>query len=176
MTDLAVKLDGVGKNYKFFSLEDVRLEIPYGHIMGFIGPNGAGKSTTIRILMGLLHQDRGDVHVLGHPMPSAQAAAKWNIGFASEDMRLYDSATLDWHMRFIRSIFPGWDQPTRSRCSNASISGQSRKSRASRTASGSRPCCSSSLRAARGSWCSTNRPPDSIRSHATKCCESSRTS
>ena len=77
--------------------------------MGFIGPNGAGKSTTIRILMGLLHQDRGDVHVLGHPMPSAQAAAKWDVGFASEDMRLYETATLDWHMRFIRSIFPGWD-------------------------------------------------------------------
>ena len=81
-----------------------------GSIMGFIGPNGAGKSTTIRILMGLVHQDRGEVTVLGHPMPAQQAAAKWDIGFASEDMRLYDAATLDWHMRFIRSIFPSWDE------------------------------------------------------------------
>jgi ABC-2 type transport system ATP-binding protein len=110
MTDLAVKLDGVGKDYRFFSLDDVHLEIPHGHIMGFIGPNGAGKSTTIRILMGLVHQDRGQVHVLGHPMPSKQVAAKWDVGLASEDMRLYDTATLDWHMRFIRSIFPAWDQ------------------------------------------------------------------
>ena len=110
MSDLAVKLDGVGKDYRFFSLNDVHLEIPHGHIMGFIGPNGAGKSTTIRILMGLVHQDRGQVHVLGHPMPAEQAAAKWDVGFASEDMRLYESATLDWHMRFIRSIFPTWDQ------------------------------------------------------------------
>ena len=66
MTDLAVKLEGVGKDYKFFSLNDVALEIPYGQIMGFIGPNGAGKSTTIRILLGLVHQDRGEVRVLGH--------------------------------------------------------------------------------------------------------------
>ena len=110
MTDLAVQLTDVGKDYRFFSLNEVRLEIPHGHIMGFIGPNGAGKSTTIRILMGLVHQDRGEVRVLGHPMPAEQVAAKWDVGFASEDMRLYETATLDWHMRFIRSIFPSWDQ------------------------------------------------------------------
>ena len=63
--------------------------------MGFIGPNGAGKSTTIRILMGLVHQDRGDVRVLGHRMPAEQVAAKWDIGFASEDMRLYERMTLE---------------------------------------------------------------------------------
>ena len=110
MTEFAVQMTGVGKDYRYFSLNDVRLEIPYGHIMGFIGPNGAGKSTTIRILMGLVHQDRGDVRLLGHRMPADQAAAKRDIGFASEDMRLYGSATLGWHMRFIQSIFPSWDQ------------------------------------------------------------------
>ena len=110
MTDVAVKLTGVGKDYRFFSLRDVDLEVPYGQIMGFIGPNGAGKSTTIRILLGLVYQDRGEVRVLGRRMPAEQVAAKWDIGFASEDMRLYDGATLEWHMRFIRSIFPSWDQ------------------------------------------------------------------
>ena len=111
MNEFAVQMTGVGKDYRYFSLNDVRLEIPYGHIMGFIGPNGAGKSTTIRILMGLVHQDRGDVRLLGHRMPADQAAAKRDIGFASEDMRLYGSVTLGWHMRFIQSIFPSWDQP-----------------------------------------------------------------
>jgi len=110
MNDLAVQLTGVGKDYRFFSLKDIHLEMPHGHIMGFIGPNGAGKSTTIRILMGLVHQDRGQVHVLGHPMPADQAAAKWDIGFASEDMRLYQAATIEWHMQFIRTIYPAWDQ------------------------------------------------------------------
>jgi ABC-2 type transport system ATP-binding protein len=110
MNDFAVQMTGVGKDYRFFSLNDVHLAIPHGHIMGFIGPNGAGKSTTIRILMGLVHQDRGDVRLLGHPMPAGQAAAKQDVGFASEDMRLYGSATLDWHMRFIRSIYPSWEE------------------------------------------------------------------
>jgi ABC-2 type transport system ATP-binding protein len=109
MTDLAVHFAGVGKTYRHFTLDDIDLELPTGSIMGFIGANGAGKSTTLRILMGLVHQDRGDVQVLGLPMPAQQAAAKRDVGFVSEDMRLYKSATLAWHMGFIRSIYPGWD-------------------------------------------------------------------
>jgi len=111
MTDLAVKFAGVSKKYKHFSLQNVDLELVTGGIMGFVGANGAGKSTTIRILMGLIHQDSGSVEVLGHAMPEDQAAAKRDIGFVSEDMRLYEPATVAWHMKFIRSIYPQWDQP-----------------------------------------------------------------
>ena len=111
MNDLSVQFDGVSKRYTHFSLENVHLELPTGSIMGFIGANGAGKSTTIRILMGLVHQDEGSVQVLGHPMPADQAAAKLDIGFVSEDMRLYGQATLAWHMEFMRPIYTRWDQP-----------------------------------------------------------------
>jgi len=111
MNDLSVQFDGVSKRHTHFSLESIHLEQPTGSIMGFIGANGAGKSTTIRILMGLVHQDEGSVQVLGHPMPADQAAAKLDIGFVSEDMRLYGQATLAWHMEFMRPIYPRWDQP-----------------------------------------------------------------
>lgn len=111
MNDLAVEMTGVGKAYQFFSLENIDLRVPRGEIMGLIGPNGAGKSTTIRILMGLVHQEAGDVRVLGHRMPAEQVAAKWEIGFASEDMRLYDAMTVGWHLSFMQSIFPTWDAP-----------------------------------------------------------------
>ena len=110
MNDLAVQFDGVSKRYTHFSLESIHLELPTGSIMGFIGANGAGKSTTIRILMGLVHQDAGTVRVLGHTMPADQAAAKLDIGFVSEDMRLYGQATLAWHMEFLKPIYPRWDQ------------------------------------------------------------------
>ncbi len=111
MNDLSVRFEGVRKKYPHFSLEDIDLELPTGSVMGFIGANGAGKSTTIRILMGLVHQDGGVVEVLGHTMPAGQAAAKLDIGFVSEDMRLYGAATLAWHMDFLRPIYPRWDQP-----------------------------------------------------------------
>ena len=77
--------------------------------MGFIGANGAGKSTTIRILMGLIQADGGVVNVLGHHMPKEQVSAKWKIGYASEDMRMYDKATIGWHMDFMQSIYADWD-------------------------------------------------------------------
>lgn len=108
-TNFAVQLSGVTKKYHYFTLDNINLNLPHGEIMGLIGANGAGKSTTIRILMGLVHQDAGEARVLGHRMPDEQRAAKWEIGFASEDMRLYDSMTLAWHMNFMRSIYPNWD-------------------------------------------------------------------
>ncbi len=109
MNGSAVSLAGVGKDYKHFTLDDISFELPQGSIMGFIGANGAGKSTTIRIVMGLIHQDRGAVRVLDNPMPAGQVAAKREIGYVSDDMRLYASETIAWHMSFIASIFPSWD-------------------------------------------------------------------
>jgi len=110
MNDLAIDLRGVSKKYKFFSLDKVDIQVPRGQVMGLIGPNGAGKSTTIRILMGLVHQDQGEVRVLGRRMPEEQIAAKWDIGFSSEDLRLYEAMTLEWHMAFVRSVYSTWDQ------------------------------------------------------------------
>jgi ABC-2 type transport system ATP-binding protein len=110
MNDHSVRLEGVSKRYPHFLLDNVSLDLPEGSILGFIGANGAGKSTTIRILMGLVRQDSGTVEVLGHAMPTGQTAAKADIGFVSEDMRLYGQATLAWHMKFIASAFPQWDE------------------------------------------------------------------
>jgi ABC-2 type transport system ATP-binding protein len=109
MIDLAIDVRGVCKRYPFFSLEDISLKVPRGLVLGLIGPNGAGKSTTIRILLGLVGQESGEVRVLGRRMPQEQVAAKWDIGFASDDMRLYEGMTVEWHMNFIRSIYPKWD-------------------------------------------------------------------
>jgi ABC-2 type transport system ATP-binding protein len=109
MSEPAIDMVGVEKAYQFFHLSNISLRLEPGQIMGFVGPNGAGKSTTMRILMGMIHQDRGDVRVLGHTMPRQQAAAKRDVGFVSEDMRLYGGQTLAWHMDWVAPIYPGWD-------------------------------------------------------------------
>jgi ABC-2 type transport system ATP-binding protein len=103
-------MEGVSKRYPHFFLDNINLELREGGVLGFVGANGAGKSTTIRILMGLVRQDSGSVQVLGHSMPAEQIAAKLDIGFVSEDMRLYGAATLAWHMNFVASMYPRWDQ------------------------------------------------------------------
>jgi ABC-2 type transport system ATP-binding protein len=102
-------LQAVRKSYRFFALDDVSLRLEQGQIMGFVGPNGAGKTTTIRLIMGMIRQDAGTVRLLGHAVPDSQVAAKWNVGFVSHDMNLFGSATLAWHMQFVKAIYPGWD-------------------------------------------------------------------
>jgi ABC-2 type transport system ATP-binding protein len=106
----AFTVSGVHKRYPHFALQDITLSLPEGQIMGLVGVNGAGKTTLLRVLTGLALPDSGSVEVLGHRMPEQQVAAKRDIGFASEDMRLYKGRSLRWHMDLIRAIFPGWDE------------------------------------------------------------------
>lgn len=110
MSDLAIQLNNVSKAYKYFSLNDVDLSLPTGQIMGFVGANGAGKSTTIRIIMGLTQADSGVVNVLGHSMPENQTRMKQDVGFSSEEMKLYGGKNLAWHIDFMKSIYPTWDE------------------------------------------------------------------
>jgi ABC-2 type transport system ATP-binding protein len=104
-----IEMRGVRKTYPFFTLDDLSLDLEPGQIMGFVGPNGAGKSTTIRLAMGLIAPDAGEIRVLGYAMPEAQAAAKRDIGFVSSEMRLLPRTTLGWNMEFMASIYPAWD-------------------------------------------------------------------
>ncbi|MEQ1827453.1 MAG: ABC transporter ATP-binding protein [Pirellula sp.] len=108
-TNLAISLRGVCKSYKHFALKDIHLSLERGTVAGLIGPNGAGKSTTMRILMGLIQPDRGSVTVLDKPISSSDAAAKQDIGYFAEDMRLYKPESIRWHMQFVRSLYPTWD-------------------------------------------------------------------
>ena len=46
-------------------LEDVNLELNEGNFLGLIGPNGGGKSTLLKVMLGLIKPDRGDVRIFG---------------------------------------------------------------------------------------------------------------
>lgn len=109
MNDAAIEFDKVSKRYPFFQLDGISLRLEHGQIMGLVGPNGAGKTTLIGLLMGMIRHDAGTIHVLGHAIPDQQAIAKRDVGFVSHDMGLFASATLAWHMNFVKSIYPAWD-------------------------------------------------------------------
>lgn len=105
----AIEMQQVSHRYKHFQLQSIDLKIETGTIMGIIGVNGAGKSTLLRIMMGMIRPDAGEVRVLGFPMPGEQSAAKWEVGFASLDMRLYGGASLAKHMLWMEKLYPKWD-------------------------------------------------------------------
>ena len=110
MSQFAFELRDISIRYPHFTMENLSLALPTGQVLGLVGVNGAGKSTTIRILMGLVKADAGQVEVLGYQLPRQQVQAKYDIGFASDDMRLYKSQTLQWHMDFVQSIYPHFDK------------------------------------------------------------------
>jgi ABC-2 type transport system ATP-binding protein len=62
----AISASGLVKNFgRTRALDHLDLTVAAGEVHGFLGPNGAGKTTTIRVLLGLLRRDGGDVTVLG---------------------------------------------------------------------------------------------------------------
>jgi ABC-2 type transport system ATP-binding protein len=62
---------------------------PGGRVHGFLGPNGSGKTTTLRILLGLVRPDAGDVRLLGHRVPDDLPAAMPAVGSLIEDPKFY---------------------------------------------------------------------------------------
>ena len=63
---VAVRVQGLVKTFgKFRALDGLDLDVEVGEVHGFLGPNGSGKSTTIRVLLGLLRADAGEVVLLG---------------------------------------------------------------------------------------------------------------
>ena len=75
------------------ALTDLNLTVPLGKVTGFLGPNGAGKSTTIRILLGLLHADAGNVTLLGsNPWTDAMALHR-RLVYVPGDVVLWPNLT-----------------------------------------------------------------------------------
>jgi len=79
-----VIINNVRKSYgKIVALRGLSLKVHEGTIMGLIGPNGAGKTTTIKIILGLLRPDKGEVYVFGED-PWDNPKVKREVGIVYE--------------------------------------------------------------------------------------------
>ncbi|MGE5097726.1 MAG: ATP-binding cassette domain-containing protein [Betaproteobacteria bacterium] len=58
----------------------IDLELARGECYGLLGPNGAGKTTTLRMLLGLVRPDAGDIRLLGYPVPQAAREGRMRVG------------------------------------------------------------------------------------------------
>ena len=77
----------------FRALDGLDLTVGVGEVHGFLGPNGAGKSTTIRVLLGLLRKDGGDVRLLGGDPWREAAELHRRLAYVPGDVNLWPNLT-----------------------------------------------------------------------------------
>ena len=75
------------------ALDHLELVVPAGEVHGFLGPNGAGKTTTIRVLLGLLHKDGGDVSLLGGDPWGEAAVLHRRLAYVPGEVNLWPNLT-----------------------------------------------------------------------------------
>lgn len=70
-------------------IKGITFSVEEGEVFGFIGPNGAGKTTTIRMLVGLISQNSGEIKIMGHDIHKEREKALSYVGAVVENPELY---------------------------------------------------------------------------------------
>jgi ABC-2 type transport system ATP-binding protein len=94
MTDNAIAVSGLVKSFGAKrALDGFDLTVRTGEVHGFLGPNGAGKSTTIRVLLGLLKADAGEVRLLGGDPWRDAVALHRRLAYVPGEVNLWPNLT-----------------------------------------------------------------------------------
>ncbi|MDU0945115.1 ABC transporter ATP-binding protein [Anaerococcus obesiensis] len=83
--DDILKIKGLKKSLNDFYLGPLDLNIKRGSIVGYIGENGAGKSTTIKLILGDMKKDSGEIYIFGKKIEDLTEDEKKKIAFVFED-------------------------------------------------------------------------------------------
>ena len=97
------------KRYQGFSLENINIILESGYIMGFIGPNGAGKTTAIKLIMGLIRRDAGEIRIFGLDNIKDGVRVRDRIGFVYDECFFYDELTIKETRRIAAPFYSRWD-------------------------------------------------------------------
>jgi ABC-2 type transport system ATP-binding protein len=105
-SNLAIGLCNVRKSYgRHVAVEGLSLEVPRGQLFAFLGPNGAGKTTTIKMIVGLLRPDSGEVMVCGHQLGNNGLAAKAQLAYVPDQPFLYEKLTGREFLYFVAEMY-----------------------------------------------------------------------
>lgn len=91
-------------------IRDLDLVVPEGAVYGFLGRNGAGKTTTLRMLLGILAPDGGELVYGGRRVKRAGPRERRAIGYVSQQQHFYPWMTVRSLGRFVGAFYPTWDR------------------------------------------------------------------
>ena len=105
-----IEMRGVRKSFgKKPVLQGVDMIVPPGQTFAFLGRNGQGKTTTIRMLLGLLKPDSGDVRVLGLDPKADPLEIRRRVGYVAEDQVMFGWMRVGQLQSFVAPFYPTWD-------------------------------------------------------------------
>ena len=105
MTDYLVQAENLHKHFgEVKAVDGVELNIRSGEIYGLVGSDGAGKTTTMRLLVGALLPDQGDVTICGYDLKKQTESARSTIGYLSQRFSMYEDLTVLENIRFFAEI------------------------------------------------------------------------
>jgi ABC-type multidrug transport system ATPase subunit len=87
------------------ALNGIDLQVPQGSIYGFLGPNGAGKTTTLRLVLGLLKTQQGQISIFGKPLQANRIDILRNIGSLIESPSLYEHLTACENLTVLQKVY-----------------------------------------------------------------------
>src|SRR5512134_3154461 len=105
MNNYLVQANNISKSFgDTHAVEGVSLQIKPGEIYGLVGADGAGKTTTIRLLVGALKADAGEVHICGYDIKRQTEQARAQFGYLSQRFSLYEDLTVLENIRFFAEV------------------------------------------------------------------------
>jgi ABC-2 type transport system ATP-binding protein len=105
MTDYLVQATEIKKSFgNNHAVDGVSLQIKAGEIYGLVGSDGAGKTTTMRLLVGALLPDAGEINVCGFNILKQVEQARSQIGYLSQRFSMYEDLSVLENIRFFAEV------------------------------------------------------------------------
>jgi ABC-2 type transport system ATP-binding protein len=102
---MIISLQNISHRFDQISaLDNVSINVKEGEMFGLVGPDGAGKSTLIRIVLGILKKQHGDVLLFGKDAVADTSLVKNRIGYLSQQFSLYEDLSIDENIEFFARI------------------------------------------------------------------------
>lgn len=102
-------METIGLTHKFSGAEKalslVNLQVVEGSIYGFLGPNGAGKTTTLKLILGLLKKQHGDIYVFGKRFVDNRVETLRRVGSMIESPSIYGHLTAAENLQILQKVY-----------------------------------------------------------------------